>query len=98
MTKTSLYIVCCPGGYYPYVRIGWCVRVDGFIEIYNCRVIKRFGTDAELARIAVEGPKPNTKLLSMVKMEGTSTGIISRYIECDPTKWEKECPKPDTIS
>ncbi len=87
-------IICCPGGYYPYVRIGWCVRMDNFIRIYNCRLIKRFGTDAELAKIAKEGPLPSTQLLSMAEYEDVSSALIARAIPATATAWKKEVPKP----
>jgi hypothetical protein len=90
----GLHIICSPGGYYPYVRVGWCVREDGFIWMYNCRLVKRFGTNAELAKIAEEGPISNTQLLSMAEKESVSVAMISRAIPCNPAAWRKECPKP----
>lgn len=94
MTRDGLYIICSPGGYYPYVRIGWCSRQDGMIEMRNCRVIKRFGTNAELAKIAKEGPVSSTSLLSPADVEYVAVGLVSRLIPCNPTAWKKECPKP----
>ena len=94
----GLYIVCSPGGYYPYVRIGWCRRDDIWIEMHNCRVIKRFGTNAELAKIAKEGPKSNTNLLSVSKMERVCVAMASRVIECAPLAWVEACPKPESFA
>jgi hypothetical protein len=95
MQHSGLYILCSPGGYYPYVRIGWCSRQDGMIQLRCCRVIKRFGTEAELAKIAKDGPVATTQLLSAANEEYTSVGLVSRLIPCEPAMWEKECPKPE---
>lgn len=93
--RNGLYIICSPGGYYPYVRIAWCQRVDVWIEMTNCRVIRNFGTNAELSQIATDGPLDDTHLLKMSKTtEGCSVGMVSRRIECDPLAWEEHCPKP----
>lgn len=93
--RNGLYIICSPGGYYPYVRIAWCQRVDVWIEMTNCRVIRNFGTNAELIQIATDGPLDSTRLLKMAKTtEGCSVGMVSRRIECDPKAWEEHCPKP----
>ena len=59
-----------------------------------CRVIKRFGAEAQLAVLAREGPKSNTQLLEAAEEEFTSVGLVSRAIPCDPKAWKKECPKP----
>ena len=92
--RSGLYIVCSPGGYYPYVRVGWLSRDDGLIRLRNCRVVRRFGTDAQLAEIAKTGPKSNTQLLAAADEEFTSVGLISRAIPCDPKAWREHCPKP----
>ncbi len=98
MVEPGLHIICVPAGYYPYVRIGWCERRDDMLVIRNCRVIKKFGTLAELAAIAEEGPKVSTKLLTMAKYETTATGLIARCIPCNPKAWAKECPKPEVAA
>lgn len=93
--NSGLYIICTPGGYYPYVRIGWCQRDDIMIRLESCRVIKRFGTEAELNQIAEEGPKSTTQLLKIAKRaEGASVSMISRWIECNPEAWKDHVPKP----
>jgi uncharacterized protein (TIGR02996 family) len=94
MVDDGLYIICSPGGYYPYVRIGWCRRVDGFIEMLNCRVIRRFGTGAQLAKLAKEGPVSTTQLLEASDVEWVSIPSASRIIRCDAKAWKTECPKP----
>lgn len=96
MTVEGLYIICSPGGYYPYVRIGWCRRADSMIEMRCCRVIRRFGTDAQLAVIAKDGPISSTQLLDPSDVEYVSVGMVSRLIPCNEKKWRKECPKPAT--
>lgn len=90
----GLYIICSPGGYYPYVRIAWCYRVDGLLHMKNCRVLKQFGNMAELAAIAVDGPKSNTRLLTASEVEYTAIGLISRAIPCDPVNWAYHFKKP----
>lgn len=97
MITDGLYILCSPGGYYPYVRVGWCRRIDGFIEVYNCRLIRRFGTNAELSRIAKTGPMTSTQLLSPSPVEYVSVVAVSRLIPADPAAWVKECPRPETF-
>jgi hypothetical protein len=98
MTISGLYIICSPGGYYPYVRVAWCDRMDGMIRMRGCRVIKRFGTNAELAKIAQDGPASNAQLLSAAEVEYTSVGLVSRMIPCNPKAWAKACPRPEEVA
>lgn len=96
MEDYGLYIICSPAGYNPYVRIAWCERRDIMVDMKNCRVLKQFGSMAELADIAETGPKSNTRLLKMAKRgEGVCVGMICRWIRCNPEAWAKDCPKPE---
>ena len=101
--REGLNIIVSPGGYSPYVRIGWCRRVDGdeWIMI-GARIIRRFGRNQQLVNLAAKGPVANktvagdnTDLLDAA----TEASPIHRLhaIRCEPANekaWAKACPKP----
>jgi len=93
--KNGLHIITIPAGYSPYVMVGWAERNDLFIEFRNCRVIRNFGSRAQLSVIAKKGPQFDTVLLEASEEESIPITSIGRSIPCDPKKWAKECPKPD---
>ncbi len=94
--RPGLKIVSLPGGYYPYVLVGWLRRVGGDEwEIVGARVVRRFGQNQALAGLAEKGPAKDTELLvASKKPESLHRLLIGRSIPCEPDKWAKECPKP----
>jgi hypothetical protein len=66
-----------------------------FLELRNCRIIRRFGREAQLAVLAKKGPQRDTQLLEMTESESVSAGIVSRAIPADPEAWSEYCPKPE---
>ncbi len=92
--KDGLHLLAVPGGWSPYVIVGWVTVEDLFLRVQNCRVIRRFGGQAQLTRLAKSGPQSDTQLLDMSEEEFVSVVQVSRAIPCDPEKWRKECPEP----
>ncbi len=94
--RHGLAIVCSPAGYGPYVRIGWCRRVDGDEwEIVNARVVRRFGTGGELAKLAVDGPLTDTQLLSAAATPSPIHRLHAiRYEAASESAWAEHCPRP----
>jgi uncharacterized protein (TIGR02996 family) len=95
MIDGNLYIISTPSGYYPWVVIGWYRAGDLTATMRNCRVIRRYGSRAQLAVIAQKGPQRDTELLAASEEEEFPVQSISRIIPCDPKSWAKECPKPE---
>jgi len=90
----GLYILCMPGGWYPWVLVGWVERDDLFIKFKNCRVIRRYGSSAQLSVIAKKGPQSDTELLKPSELELIPITSISRAILCDEVAWKTYCPRP----
>ena len=90
----GLCIVTVAAGYYPYVLIGWAEPGDLFVTMRNCRIIRRFGSRAQLSIIAQKGPQADTELLEPSESELIGIAQIGRVIPCNPAKWKKECPMP----
>ena len=100
--REGLNIIVSPGGYSPYVRIGWCRRVEGDEWlIIGARIIRRFGRNQQLVNLAANGPVvgkdqgENTDMLDAA----TEASPIHRLhaIRCEPANekaWAKVCPKP----
>lgn len=95
--KNGLRIVSIPGGYYPYVLVGWLRRLQGDDwEISGARVIRRFGARQSLAGLASKGPARDTQLLeASAQPEDLHRLLINRSIRCDEAAWAKECPRPE---
>ena len=90
----TLAILCLPGGYYPYVLVGWCKCKGGFEwEIQNARIIRRFGNNAQLSQLAKNGPQSDTHLLDPIN-EFVFRPNVRRFIPCNIEAWETHCPKP----
>jgi len=94
--REGLHIVTVRGGYYPYVIVGWCRfgSHELFIDMYGARVIRWFGTDAQLSQLAKTGPMGSTVLLEPSEVESLCIAGIGRVIPCDPAAWKKDCPMP----
>ena len=94
--RPGLAIVVSPGGYSPYVRIGWWRRVDGDEwEGIGCRVIQRFGQGAALAALSQSGPAPDTVLLAAAKVPSPIHRLHAIRIEpADAQAWAQHCPRP----
>ena len=94
--KNGLRIVSIPGGYYPYVLVGWLRRVAGDDwEMVSARVISRFGANQQLAVLAEKGPAKDTKLLeASTQPEDFHRLLINRSIRCNPESWAAACPRP----
>lgn len=90
----GLYILSMPGGWYPWVLVGWAERDDLFIKFRNCRVIRRYGSRAQLSVIAKKGPQRDTELLEPSELELIPVTSISRAIICDEESWKVYCPRP----
>lgn len=90
----GLYIMCMPGGWYPWVMVGWVECDDLFIKFKNCRVIRRYGSSAQLSVIAKKGPQRDTELLEPSELELIAITSISRAILCDEVAWKTYCPRP----
>jgi len=90
----GLYIFSMPGGWYPWVLVGWAERDDLFIKFQNCRVIRRYGSRAQLSVIAKKGPQRDTELLEPSELELIPVTSISRAIICDEEAWKVYCPRP----
>jgi uncharacterized protein (TIGR02996 family) len=95
LTMTDgMYIITIAAGYSPYVMIGWAEVGDLFVTFRNCRVIRKFGSRANLAVIAKKGPQSDTELLAPSECEYIGIAMIGRAIPCVPANWRKECPEP----
>jgi len=97
--RDGLHILSMPGGYNPYVLIGWVERQDFILRVRGARVIRRFGQSGQLAKLATGGPIKGsnpTQLLDASAEEFVALAVVSRAIPCDPKKWAKECPKPES--
>jgi uncharacterized protein (TIGR02996 family) len=92
--ENGLHIITVAAGYSPYVLIGWAKVGDLFVNLYNCRVIRRFGSRANLAAIAKEGPQQDTELLAASPVEHVAVMSVGRAIPCNEKAWRNECPKP----
>lgn len=92
--ENGLYILSIPSGWNPYVLVGW-VEIDGMLlTIRNCCCIRRFGQNKSLSELAIEGPAPDTQILSPSAVEYIWRQKPSRNISAVPSKWKKHCPKP----
>ena len=96
--KDGLNIVCTPGGYSPYIRIGWFRRIDFELVGRNVRVIRRLGRSMEISQLARNGPRRgdgHTILLSP-SPEGSVALAMCAWVEpCDPAAWAEDCPEPE---
>jgi len=93
--RNGLKIFSLPGGYYPFVLVGWLRRVEGDeYEVLGGRVIRRFGQSQALSSLAQKGPAKDTELLAASPTETVHRLLIGRCIPCEPSAWAKECPKP----
>jgi len=93
--KNGLKIFSVPGGYYPFVLVGWLRRVEGDeYEVLGGRVVRRFGQSQALSSLAQKGPAKDTELLAASPTETVHRLLIGRCIPCEPSEWVKECPKP----
>ena len=94
--RNGLKIFSLPGGYYPFVLVGWLRRVEGDeYEVLSGRVIRRFGQSQALSSLAQKGPAKDTELLAASPTETVHRLLIGRCIPCEPSAWAKECPKPE---
>lgn len=93
----GLNIVHTPSGWSPYVIIAWCRVRDGIVEYApGYRVLRRFGSEAQVAQLAANGPAETTQLLDPAPLAGgCSTAMVSRFDEANPEAWVKEMPKPE---
>jgi hypothetical protein len=98
--EEGLKIITLPGGYVPYVLVGWLKRVAGDEwHLHNARVIRRFGAGKTLTDLAEEGPAEDTQLLSpSAKPEEVHRLNIGRSIPCNEESWKEACPKPSSYS
>lgn len=72
----------------PYANdvVGRVVEHDGFIEIFDANVIRRWGTTNGLGEIAVNGPTQKTILDSCPRVKVEKTAIIYT-VDCVEDKW-----------
>lgn len=92
--KEGLSIITVASGYNPYVLVGWARPGDLFVDLYGCRLIRRFGGQAQLANLAKKGLQANTELLDPSEYESIGIACIGRVIPCNEAAWKKECPRP----
>lgn len=96
----GLYVICSPGGYSPYVRIGWLRFIeDDEYEIVGARVIARFGRNAELSVLARKGPQVGTQADTQLLTASEVPVPIHRLhmIRLEPAvedAWKLACPRP----
>lgn len=93
----GFYILTVAGGYAPYVLVGWVERHDDMTRLRNSRVIRKFGSRAQLSVIAKKGPRSDTDLLDLSPEEWIPVGSCGRIIPADPKAWKDQCPKPEEM-
>lgn len=90
----QLMIVYNPSGWNPLVRVGWVSCSDFWVRLQNCRVMRRFGGHAQIAKLAQSGPIAATELLDLSKEESCSVVLCSRVVPCNVAAWIEQCPIP----
>jgi len=91
----GFYILAIPAGHYPFVLAGWVDRRDLFFRLRNSRVLRRYGSRAQLSVLAALGPQPDTQLLDLSPVEWVPVSSVGRAIPADPAAWAAHCPDPD---
>lgn len=91
----GFYILAIPAGHYPFVLAGWVDRRDLFLRVRNSRVLRRYGSRAQLSVLADNGPQPDTQLLDLSPVEWVPVSSVARAIPADPAAWADHCPDPD---
>ena len=100
LVRNGFYILTIPAGYAPYVLVGWVERYDFMLRLRNSRVIRRFGSAAQLANIARTGPitgENGTILLDLSEEEWVPLAG-NRIIPANPKAWAENCPKPPDMA
>jgi uncharacterized protein (TIGR02996 family) len=92
----GLYIITLPGGWNPYVVIGWVEVVGLELTVRGGRCIRRFGANQSLSVLAAKGPASDTQLLPPSEEELFWRPNVGRAIAANPKAWKKECPRPKT--
>lgn len=98
LTETpQLMIIYTPSGYAPLVRVGWMSCRDYWVLMQNCRVVRRFGGNAQIANLAKKGPIGTTELLDLSEEETAAITACVRVVPCNEKAWIEQCPKPDGV-
>jgi hypothetical protein len=93
--QAGLAIITLPGGYNPFVLVGWCRPVRGYEwEILNCRCVRRYGANVSIAELAGGGPAPTTQLNALSGRELFFRPAVGRWLPCSETAWLAHCPRP----